>query len=159
MSGLNVERHGGGWSEYASGFRSARRFRLLIVAGGLIVGVVLIVNGHTLIGCSWPASPSLGWWPCPGSVVAGDSRGADASLQARQWLRGHARDEFVVAAAVMGIPADALRDQFEQGRSIAEVVAGGSTDLDDVIHAIIEDLVAHLHQAVGHGSLSEQDAR
>ena len=64
-----------------------------------------------------------------------------------------------MAAAVMGIPADALRDQFEQGRSIAEVVAGGSTDLDDVIHAIIQDLVAKLHQAVGHGSLSEQDAR
>ena len=100
MSGLNVERHGGGWSEYESRFRSARRFRLLIMAGGLIVGAVLIVNGQTLIGVlvagfaisrlvavSWlgrgrrfarsrrvAAGPPVAPWPCPRRVRRGRSR-------------------------------------------------------------------------------------
>jgi len=54
----------------------------------------------------------------------------DASVQARQWLRGHARDEFVVAVAVIGVPPSELRDSFQQGRSIAETATAHQVDVE-----------------------------
>jgi hypothetical protein len=151
-------------SDFESRMRSTRRLRLLLMAGGLILGFALIMNGQTLIGAVIGGLAVVRLL-----AVFGLGRGtglgrrathisSDASVQARQWLRGHARDEFAVAAARIGVPPSELRDTFQQGRSIAETATVHQVDVDAVIDAIAVDLATQLDGAVADGTVSAHDA-
>ena len=149
---------------FESRVRSTRRLRLVLMSGGLIIGSVLIMNGQTLIGVLIAGFAIVRLLAVfgPGRRTGLGRRAtrmpADASVQARQWLRGHAHDEFTVAATAMGIPSIEVRDGFEQGQSIAEIATAHATDVDSVIDAIDTDLTTRLHQAVSDGTVSEHDA-
>jgi len=149
---------------FAARTRSTRRLRLLLLAGGLILGSVLIMNGQTLIGAviAGLAVVRLLAVIGPGrrTGVGGHRarRSSTASVPARQWLRSHARDEFVVAAGRIGVPSSELRDAFQQGHSIAETAAAHQVDVDTVIDAIDVDLATRLDGEVADGTVSAPDA-
>lgn len=148
--------------------RSTRRLRLVLMTGGLIIGSVLIANGQTLIRVLIAgfaivrllAVSDFGRRTVLGRRAPRATRmPSDASVQARQWLRGHAPDEFTVAAAAIGVRSSELRDGFQQGQSIAEIATGHTRPVDSVIDAIDTDVTARLHDAVSDGTASEHDAR
>ena len=149
---------------FESRVRSTRRLRLVLMAGGLILGSVLIMNGQTLIGAVIAglaivrllAVFGLGRRTGLGRNTA--RMRIDASVSARQWLRSHAGDEFVVAAAAIGVAPSELRDTFQQGRSIAETATVHQVDVDAVIDAIAVDLATRLDGAVADGNVSAHDA-
>jgi len=149
---------------FASRTRSTRRLRLLLMAGGVILGSVLIMNGQTLIGAVVAGLAVVrllamfgpGRRMGPGRTTA--RRRTDASVRARQWLRSHARDEFVIAAARIGVAPSELRDAFQQGRSIAETATAHQVDVDTVIDAIDADLTMRLQQATSDRTISDHDA-
>jgi len=154
---------------FESRVRSTRRLRLVLMSGGLIIGSVLIMNGQTLIGVLIAGLAIIRFMAVFGLGVGRGRRAtvgrratpmpADASVRARQWLRGHAHDEFTVAATAIGVPSSELRDAFQQGQSIAEIATAHTTNVDTVINAIDTDLTAQLHQAVREDTVSEHDAR
>jgi hypothetical protein len=154
---------------FESRVRSTRRLRLVLMTGGLIIGSVLIMNGQTLIGVLIAGFTIVRLMAVFGLGLGLGRRAplgrratrmpSDASVQARQWLRGHARDEFTVAATAIGVPSSELRDAFQQGQSIAEIATAHTRDVDTVINAIDTDLTARLHQAVSDDTVSEHDAR
>jgi hypothetical protein len=139
--------------------RKMRRWRLVISAGGLVLGVILVAAGNTLVGVI------IGGLAIARLVMftrfSVPARGARAGMttQDRQWLRAHAGEEFLVAARVLGCQGGELRDQFQQGRSIADVAAQRSIALDQVTTAIADDLAAKARDAEARGTLSAGDAQ
>jgi hypothetical protein len=140
-------------------WRSMHRWRLAINIAGLVLGGVLVAAGNLLVGVviGGLAAARLLMF----TRFSYRARGGRAipTMQDRQWLRAHAREEFLVAAGVIGCPGGELRDQFRQGRSIADVAAQRSVTLDRVTTAIADDLAAKASAAETDGGLSADDAR
>jgi hypothetical protein len=139
--------------------RSMRRWRLAISSAGLVLGVVLVLTGKTLVGVI------IGGLAAARLVMfarfAFSHRGRPRRLNAdeRDWLRTQARNEFLVAAQVVGCPARELRHHFAQGKSIADIATERSVALPNVIAAIAADLAAKARDASAMGTLSENDAQ
>ena len=143
---------------FESRVRSMRRRRLAISTAAVVLGVVLVATGHTLVGViisglSAARLVILTRFPFP------DGR-ARRSMNApgREWLRAQARDEFLVAAQVIGCPGVELRDHFQQGKSIADVATERSVAVEQVTTAIAADLTAKARGAADTGTLSHDDA-
>jgi hypothetical protein len=143
-----------------SRMRSMRKWRLAISVGTLTLGVVLVVAGNVLVGVlvgglAIARLVMFSRFPVPGT--RGQMNGFDAPE--RLWLRSHAGNELVIAAGVIGCRVDDLRDQFQRGRSIADVAAERSIDLRQVTAAIAADITARASDAERDGSLSHAAAR
>jgi hypothetical protein len=78
-----------------------------------------------------------------------------ASDSERTLLRSMARDEFLVAAGVMGINGAQLRQDFEGGMSIAEMARGAGVALDPIIDAVVNDASTRIDQAVARGLVTQ----
>jgi len=139
--------------------RSMRRWRLAISSAGLVLGVVLVLTGKTLVGViiGGLAAARLVMFARFAFSHRGRPRGINADE--RDWLRRQARDEFLVAAQVVGCPARELRQHFAQGKSIADVATELSVALAKVTAAIAADLAAKARDASTMGTLSDNDAQ
>ena|SRR5208283_2032386 len=72
----------------------------------------------------------------------------------RDILRRMARSEFELAASTIGISAEQLRRDFEQGRSIAEVAKAEGVAVESVIKAITTDMSSRIDQEKADGRVS-----
>jgi hypothetical protein len=131
----------------------------VIISFGLLVGAFLILEGYYLFGAiiggfavlrliyalSLPNRRGPLWLP-------------PLSHSERAVLRSMARDEFLVAAGVMGISGAPLQQDFNRGMSIAEMATSAGVALDPIIDAIVSDASARIDQAVAQGSVARAEA-
>lgn len=132
----------------------------IIIAFGLVVGAFLILQGYYLFGAiiggfavlrliyslSLPTGRGPLWLP-------------PVSDSERALLRSMARDEFLVAAGVLGISGAQLRQAFNRGMSIAEIATGAGVALDPIIDAIVSDASARIDQSVVQGSVARGEGK
>jgi hypothetical protein len=142
--------------------RSMRRWRMAIAVGGLVLGVVLVATGNVLIGVivgGLAVARLVMFSRFP--VGGGRGRGGRASGNPsdRQWLRAQARDEFLVAARVIGCSPQELQNAFQQGKSVAEFAAERSVPVENVTTAVAADLDLKARNAAATGTMSETDAQ
>jgi hypothetical protein len=130
----------------------------VILVFGLAVGAVLILLGYYLFGAiiggfavlrliytlSLPNRRGPSWRP-------------PVSDSERALLRTMARDEFIVAAGVIGISGAQLRQDFNGGLSIAEMAGGAGVALDPILDAIVSDASARIDYAVAQGSVAKTE--
>ncbi|MFI5046151.1 MAG: hypothetical protein ACHQIG_03730 [Acidimicrobiia bacterium] len=152
-------------SDRTAGFegrmRSMRRWRLAISVGSLVLGLVLVTTGNVLIGAiigtlAVARLVMFSRFPVP---VRGARRRTDLDASDRQWLRAQARDEFLVASRVIGCPISDLRDQLQQGRSLADVASARSVDVERLTEAITADIATKAVDAEHTGALSHAAAQ
>jgi hypothetical protein len=67
----------------------------------------------------------------------------------------HLRASLAIASQVLGIPAEDLRTQLQEGKSLA-TIAGDKTD--ELVAALVADAEDHLDIAVNHGRLTQAEA-
>lgn len=72
--------------------------------------------------------------------------------------RGHRGFDGEVVAGVLGIDADTLRTELQDGKTIAEIAAEQGVDVQTVIDALVSQAQTHLDQAVTDGRLTEDEA-
>jgi hypothetical protein len=77
----------------------------------------------------------------------------------RELLRGLARNEFRVAAGVIGIDQYQFRRAFNSGSSIAELAAEKGVPLDRVVSAMVADAEAQVDLQVSKGGVDPTSAQ
>jgi len=70
----------------------------------------------------------------------------------------HYKPDLAVAAEVLGVSEDELRDALEDGQSIADVAEEQGVDVQDVIDALVADATAHIDDDVADGDLDAERA-
>ena len=139
--------------------RTMRRWRIAISAVAVVLGLVLVLSGNVLVGVAI-GGLALARLVMFNRLFAGTGRGrSNVGAEDRQWFRDHARDEFLVASEVIGCGPGELREQFRQGRSIADVATARSVDVQRVTAAITDDLTARALDAERTGGMSHDDAQ
>lgn len=73
------------------------------------------------------------------------------------WLRHRLHDAEEVAA-LLGMDADELREQLDDGATLAEVAAEHGVDVAAVVDVLVADAEARLDDAVADGRLTEEEA-
>jgi hypothetical protein len=141
-------------SEVGDRFRSMRRWRLAISAGAVVLGTVLVLTGNVVVGLVIGGLAVARLVMFSRFPVAGMRGRPNMSASDRQWFRARAREEFVVASGAIGCSIGELRDQFQGGRSIADVAAERSVDVNLVTAAIAADLTTKAIDAEQTGSIS-----
>jgi len=68
-----------------------------------------------------------------------------------------ARDEFLVAAGVIGISGAQLRQDFNRGMSIAEMATSAGVALGPIVDAIVSDASVRIDRAVAQGSVEHNE--
>jgi hypothetical protein len=130
----------------------------MIIAFGLVVGAVLLLLGYYLFGViiggfavlrlvyalSLPNRRGPTWLP-------------PVSDPERALLCSMVRDEFLVAAGVMGMSGAELRQDFNGGMSVAEMASSAGVALEPIIDAIVSDASARIDRAVAQGSVEQDD--
>ena len=129
--------------------------RWLIALVALVLGTVLVMRGHLLIGgliCALAALRvvSLLLFARPRRTFGGQW----SPNPVRLLLRGLAHREFTVAANTIGVDSGELRRDFAGGRSIADAAAAAGIALDAVVGAVVTDATARLDQALTDGMAS-----
>jgi len=127
----------------------------IIVVAGLLVGATLILLGYYLFGAiigGFAILRLIYTLSLPGRRGPWLMTDSERAL-----LRSIARDEFVVAAGVMGISVAQLRDDFRGGLSLAEMARGAGVALDAVIDAIVKDAATRIDHAVAVGSVTQRE--
>jgi hypothetical protein len=141
--------------EVGDRLRSMRRWRLVISVVAVALGVVLVLIGNVVVGLvigGLAAARLVLFSRFPVGAVRGRP---NMSASDRQWFRDRAREEFFVAAGVIGCSVGELRDEFQGGRSIADVAAERSVDVHQVTAAIAADLTTKALAALGTGAISQ----
>jgi hypothetical protein len=138
---------------------SMRRWRLAISIAAVVLGLVLVLTGHVLVGVviGGLAAARLVMFSRFGGRRWRGTPGMSASD--REWFRTQVRDEFLVASQAIGCPAGDLRDQWQQGRSIAEVATQRSADVGEVTAAIAADVTAKALDAERAGAVTHETAQ
>jgi hypothetical protein len=77
-------------------------------------------------------------------------------LITRQVLRPMAKDEFKIAAEMIGIDAVSVRREFGAGQSIAVMADERGVRLDQVINAVLSDVMTRIDNEVSAGRLSQE---
>ncbi len=143
--------------------RSMRRWRMAIAAGGLVLGVVLVVTGNAVIGvivAGLAIARLVMFSRFTTGRRGGGGRGrAHVNPSDRNWLREQARDEFLVAAQVIGCAPRELRDAFQHGKSVAEFATERSVPVENVTTAVAADLDLRARNAAAAGTMSPSDAQ
>jgi len=147
------------WTAFDHRVRSMRRWRLAISAGALGLGAVLVATGHLLIGVVIGGLAVARFVMFSRFQVPSGRGRAGLSATDRQWFRARARDEFLVASGVIGCPPGELRDEFQQGRSIADIAAERSVDVREVTAAITADVTRSALDAEQTGAMSHDTAQ
>ncbi len=63
-----------------------------------------------------------------------------------------------VLAELLGLDSDALRAEFEAGRSVAEIADAQGIDTQTVVDGLVANLESHLDEHVANGSLTQEEA-
>lgn len=59
---------------------------------------------------------------------------------------------------MLGVDAQAMREAFAEGQSVADVAAENGVDLDEIVSALVDEKAAHLAEHVADGSLTQAEA-
>jgi lipoate-protein ligase A len=86
--------------------------------------------------------------PAFGGERGGDGRGG----------RGPGRGPSEAVLTLLGIDAEALRAEFEAGRTIADVAADNGVDVQAVIDLMVTEAEAHIAEHVTEGKLTQEEA-
>ncbi len=149
-------------NQFETKMRSMRRWRMAIAVGGLVLGVVLVAMGNVLIGVivgGLAVARLVMFSRLPVGGRGGRGGRAPGNPSDRQWLRAQARDEFLVAAQVIGCSPQELRNAFQQGRSVAEFASERSVSVENVTTAVAADLDLKARNAAAAGTMSQSDAQ
>jgi hypothetical protein len=151
----------------------------VIVAGSLAVAAVLIYRHNYVIGLliaglatvrvvylvaimRRPSARRSRHGARPGSGTgfgqAPGGAGPAATAQGRGVLAELARQEFGVAARVIGIDGIEMRRAFDQGRSIAELAAEAGVPLERIVSAVVSDATSAIERRVDQGQMARQQA-
>jgi hypothetical protein len=68
------------------------------------------------------------------------------------------RESLDSVADALGITTDELRDELQNGRSIADIAKAKNVDLDGIVDALVKDATAKIDQAVQDEKLSQEQA-
>ena len=73
-------------------------------------------------------------------------------------LAGLARQEFGVAAGVIGIRGIEMRRAFDEGRSIAELAAQAGVPLEQIVSAVVSDATSTIERRLELGQMAQDEA-
>jgi len=149
-------------------WNTVRTLRWVIVAVGLVAGVVLLEAGATLIGVILLVMATLriamllamqrrmrSWSLGSG----GSTRGQAPRGRSGEMLQRLARNELDVAATAIGITPDELRRAVDEGRSISAVAADAGVPSRRVVDAVVRDASAKVDRAEAAGNVAPNRAR
>ena len=71
---------------------------------------------------------------------------------------GRGGEQMVTVAEVMGVDAEALREAFAAGQSVADVAEANGVALDDVVAAVVAEMETHIAEHVAEGKLTQEEA-
>jgi hypothetical protein len=146
---------------------SAVGMRYAFLSVGIVLGILLIASGNFVIGIFFAGYgivrlamfSAIRRQRQGGGARAGGSRRDDApTIGGSDGLRGFVRDEFIVAARIVGITPAALRREFTRGQSISEIAAANRVSRATVIEAITVDVTRRLDAEVQLGRLDAGQA-
>ncbi len=123
------------------------------VIGGLIA-VLVVFRVVFLIGTSRARRASRSQ-----RYANGTTQRVGAPAPVRQVLRGLARGEFGVAAAVIGVDASQMQRAFREGSSIGELADANNVPRDRVVNAIVADATSQIDMKLAQGMLDPQSAQ
>ena len=130
----------------------------VIIAFGLVVTAFLILERYYLFGAIIGGFAVL---RLIYTLSLPDRRGPlwlpPLNHSERALLRSMARDEFLVAAGVIGISGAQLRQDFNRGMSIAEMATSAGVALGPIVDAIVSDASVRIDQVVAQGSVARAE--
>jgi len=137
---------------------TVRTLRWVMVAVGVVAGVILLTVGATVIGVVVLVMALL-----RAAVLVAIRRrggvGAGTHPRSGQLLRRMAGNELDVAASAIGIPPSDLRRAVDDGRTIASVAADAGVSPHRVVDAVVRDAGAKVDRAVAAGDVAPNRAR
>jgi len=71
---------------------------------------------------------------------------------------GRGGEQMATVAEVIGVDAEALREAFAAGQSVADVAEANGVALDDVVAAVVEQMETHIAEHVAEGELTQEEA-
>ena len=71
---------------------------------------------------------------------------------------GRGGEQIATVAEVIGVDAEALREAFAAGQSVADVAEANGVALDDVVAAVVEQMETHIAEHVAEGKLTQEEA-
>ncbi len=83
---------------------------------------------------------------------------AEDAAPDREGCRGHRGPGLDAMAEAIGIEVEDLRAALQEGQTPAEVAEANGVSRDDLVAAIVEDITAHIDEAVDAGDLTEAEA-
>lgn len=87
----------------------------------------------------------------------GDDEGDDADGE-RNGRNGRRGQRLTSVAEVLGIEADELRSELQDGATVADVAEANGVDVDDVVDALIANIEERLDAKVEDGDITAQEA-
>ncbi len=138
--------------------RVARIIWYVIIAFGLIAGVILIAAGYYLFGVIIGGLAVLRLAYALTVPKRRDRmRYVPVSDSERALLRSMARDELLVAADEMGISGLQLRRDFNRGLSVAEMATEVGVTEDAIVDAIVNDASSRIAYMVAKGEVTHAE--
>ena len=71
---------------------------------------------------------------------------------------GRGGEQMATVAEVIGVEAEALREAFAAGQSVADVAEANGVALDDVVAAVVAEMESHIAEHVAEGKLTQDEA-
>jgi len=71
---------------------------------------------------------------------------------------GRGGEQMATVAEVIGVDAEALREAFAAGQSVADVAEANGVALDDVVAAVVAEMETHIAEHVAEGKLAQSEA-
>lgn len=127
------------------GIAAAMTFAVVLGAGG-------IAAAQTDRGVAQTPEPPVAEEPAP---EANEERGDSDRRQRRSNRRARAHS---VVAESIGITVEELREEFQSGKSIAQIAEENGVDSDDVVTSLVSAIEERLDTAVENGRLTEDEA-
>lgn len=147
--------------------RNVRVLRWVLIAVSLSLVVVLLVRKDYVVGLIVAVLVGVRILLMTQSPVRRAPRRSGAGQSGRnvvypgrqitrQVLRPMAKDEFKIAAEIIGIDAVSIRREFGAGQSIAVMANERGVRLDQVINTLLSDVMTRIDNEVSEGRLTQE---
>jgi len=83
---------------------------------------------------------------------------AERGMGERRGPGGRGGEQMATVAEVIGVDAEALREAFAAGQSVADVAEANGVALDDVVAAVVAEMETHIAEHVAEGELTQEEA-